>query len=458
MRGRKRRVVFLARDGTLLWDRPRFYLRRPEQIRVYRATPPALRLLHRAGYRLVVISNQSGIGRGFLDRAMLARIHSVLDRRLRKEGAWLDAIYFCPHHPDDRCRCRKPLPTLARRAVREMNLTLRGAAMIGDKKADVDLAKALEIPSVLVATGHARHEARRHGDGLRPTHRSKDILAAARWVVKNLGAASLLLAALGVAPFARAAVPITPDTVSSPDQLVGSTLPLRSEYARVPFQPPEKLEYEVKWGLLSVGSSNLQSKAVVDFNGTPAFHLVSEARSSRFCDTFYSVRDLNESWVDAVSLSSLGYNKQLREGTFYRDEWVLFDYPNHGFLARTTNKKKEFKVASGAIPGPVQDILSSMYLLRAKPLKVGDEILLDVNTKSNWPLVVKVLRKKTITVPAGKFDTLEVEPFLRDEGIFIQKGKRLQVWLTDDDRKIPVRLSVEVFFGNVTASLTKIGP
>ncbi|MCX5788325.1 MAG: DUF3108 domain-containing protein [Elusimicrobia bacterium] len=213
----------------------------------------------------------------------------------------------------------------------------------------------------------------------------------------------------------------------------------------------------MKWGILSVGSSNLQARAVVDFNGTPAFHIVSEARSSRFCDTFYPVRDLNESWMDAVSLSSLGYNKQLREGKFYRDEWVLFDYSNHSSLARTTNKNKEFKVSSGTIPGPVQDILSSMYLLRSKKLKVGDEILLDVNTKSNWPLVVKVLRKRTISVPAGKFDTLEVEPFLRDEGIFIQKGKRLQVWLTDDDRKIPVRLSVEVFFGNVTASLTKIG-
>jgi len=283
------------------------------------------------------------------------------------------------------------------------------------------------------------------------------VLAAARWVVRRAGALGLLAAALGAPPAARGAVPIALETVSQPAQLMGAVLPLTSDYAQVPFRPPENLEFEVKWGILSVGTSNLQSKEVVDFNGRPAFHIVSEAHSSGFCDTFYKVRDLNESWMDAVSLDSLGYNKQLREGKFFRDEWVLFDYANKRFASKTTNKDNEIKVATGTIAGPVQDILSSMYLLRSKDLQVGTEILLDVNTKKNWPLVVKVLRKKRITVPAGTFDTLEIEPFLRDEGIFIQKGKRLQVWLTDDARKIPVRLSVEVFFGNVTASLTKIG-
>ncbi|MBI4423594.1 MAG: HAD-IIIA family hydrolase [Elusimicrobia bacterium] len=455
------KVVFLDRDGTLIWDRPGFYLRRPEQIRLYRSTPEALRLLRRAGYRLVVVSNQSGIGRGFLDHAMLKRIHARLRRELRARRARLDAIYFCPHRPDDACRCRKPLPTLARRAVRELRLTLKGAAMIGDKKADVDLAAALGIPSVLVRTGHARRQKRSFGRGVRPTHEARDILAAARWVVRSLGAACALAAlGAGAASAEPAGTPrlrLSSPTLADPSQLLGQALPDSPAYARVPWQPPEFLEYEVKWGILAVGTSNLQTKRVVDFNGTPAFHIVSEAKSSPFCDRFYPVRDINESWIDAVTLQSLGYSKKLREGAFFRDEWVLYDYPDKRFLAKTTNKDGQFSYANGAIPGGVQDILSSLFFVRSKELTVGSEIIVDVNTKQNWPLVIKVVRKKTLEVPAGRFRTVEVEPFLRDEGIFIQKGKRLQIWLTDDDRKLPVRMSVEVIFGNVTASLQKIG-
>lgn len=455
----KKRVVFLDRDGTLIWDRPGFYLSRPEDLRVYRSTPEALKLLKRAGYRLVVVSNQSGIGRGFLDHRTLGRIHARLLRELRRKGATLDAIYFCPHHPDDRCRCRKPLPTLARRAIRELGLTLEGAAVIGDKKADVDLARALKIPSVLVRTGHAKHQRGTFGKDLAPTHQAKDVLSAARWVVRTLGpkaSAALLCAGLAAGAAAQP-VKLSSQTVSEPGQLVKGAIPYSAEHAQVPWSPPEYLEYEVKWGVLSVGTSNLQTKQVVDFNGEPAFHIVSEARSSKFCDRFYPVRDMNESWIHATTLHSLGYLKKLREGTFYRDEWVLYDYSDKKFLAKTTNREGQSRWDTGAIPGPVQDILSSIYLVRGRELKVGTEVVVDVNTKQNWPLVIKVLRKKLVEVPAGKFMTFEVEPFLREEGIFIQKGKRLQVWLTDDKRRIPVRMSVEVVFGNVTASLTKIG-
>lgn len=183
---RKAPVVFLDRDGTLIHDRPGFYLRRPEQVRVYPPVFEALRRLRAAGYRLVVVSNQSGIGRGFLDHATLSRIHSRLKALLKGGGARLDGIYFCPHHPDDGCPCRKPSPLLARRAVRELGLTLRGAAVVGDKKADADLARALGVPAVLVKTGHGRHQRERWGRRLRADHESKDLLAAANWILKNL--------------------------------------------------------------------------------------------------------------------------------------------------------------------------------------------------------------------------------------------------------------------------------
>lgn len=181
----RRPAVFLDRDGTIIHDRPGFYLRRPEQVRIYPPVFEALRLLKRAGFRLVVISNQSGIGRGLLDLATLARIHRRLRAALKRRGADVDAVYFCPHLPGDGCRCRKPSPTLARRAVRELGLSLAGSAVVGDKKVDVDLARALGVPAVHVATGHGRRERERWGRRLAPAHRTRDVLGAARWILRR---------------------------------------------------------------------------------------------------------------------------------------------------------------------------------------------------------------------------------------------------------------------------------
>jgi len=180
-----RKTAFLDRDGTLIWDRPGFYLRHPGQLRLYRGTVPALRMLRKAGYRLVVVTNQSGIGRGFLDRAMLARIHALLRRKLARSGVRLDGIYFCPHAPDVPCRCRKPSPHLARKAARELGLNLKGAVMIGDKRADVEMARRLGIASIHLGTGHGRLVRAERGASLGATHRSRDILGAAKWLTRH---------------------------------------------------------------------------------------------------------------------------------------------------------------------------------------------------------------------------------------------------------------------------------
>ncbi|MBI5597223.1 MAG: HAD family hydrolase [Elusimicrobia bacterium] len=179
-------VVFLDRDGTLNPDRPGWYLTRPSQMRVYRRAAPALRLLRRAGFRLVVVTNQSGLGRGYLTEDTLGRIHAKLRRLLAAGGARLDAIVYCPHHPDRRCACRKPKPLLARRAARRLGLDLGRAAVIGDKRADLGLARSLGVPGVLVLTGHGRHE-KPHTGSLRPAAVRRDVLGAARWVVDNVG-------------------------------------------------------------------------------------------------------------------------------------------------------------------------------------------------------------------------------------------------------------------------------
>lgn len=264
-----------------------------------------------------------------------------------------------------------------------------------------------------------------------------------------------LLLALAPAAAAEEPIVISSLTVSSPYDLIRGTAPYNPDYTPVPWYP-EELEYEVKWGILMMGYADLQVTELVDFNGQPAYHVVSHARTTAFADKFYKVRDLNESWIHVGDLRSLGYQKKLREGKFFRDEWVVYDYDRKTFVSKRINRDASFSYKTGSIPGEVQDILSAMYFIRPRELKVGDEITLDVNTKSNWPLVIKVLRRKTVKVPAGRFRTVEVEPFLRKEGIFIQKGKRLRVYLTNDKRHIPVLMKVEIIFGHISAYLTKI--
>lgn len=278
---------------------------------------------------------------------------------------------------------------------------------------------------------------------------------AARSLRRTAGAAAILCSTVAAETAAFAAgVPLSSAAVRDPHELVVGKAEPTPELFKAPwFQ--ESLEFGIQWGVISVGKADMQAKHLELFNGTPTVRLIAVANSNGFCDAFYKVRDVNESWIDARDFSSLGYVKRLREGNFFRDEWVLYDYPHLAFLSRTTNREGNYAVRVGTVPGRVQDILSSLYFIRTKPLKVGDEIVMDVNTRETWPLVVKVLRREEVDVPAGRFKCIVVQPFLRKEGIFIQKGKNLQVWLTDDDRRLPVRMSVEVFFGHVTASLLR---
>ena len=254
--------------------------------------------------------------------------------------------------------------------------------------------------------------------------------------------------------FSRAQVAITTSIVS-PAELTGPATSYAADFKPLPVFP-EKLRVSVSWGLLGVGNATMNVEEIVMFNGRPAYHLVNEARSNGFCDNFYVVRDRNESWLDARTLTSLGYYKQLREGSFHRDEWVLYDHNSHTFVARRTSRDGSFSVRTGTIPVQVQDVLSSVYFTRAQLLANGSEVIIDVNTPENWPLVVKVGERANVKVPAGRFHAVLVEPAMRREGLFVQKGKNLRLWLSDDAQKRPLLMKVEVFFGHVTASLREM--
>ncbi len=258
-------------------------------------------------------------------------------------------------------------------------------------------------------------------------------------------------ATLGLDLFGDAVPPADIDVL-----MTGPAAPSKSYKRLTVF--PEKLHYQIFLGVVPVGQATLEAEQVVDFNGRPAYHIVSRAESNRFCDAFYKVRDFNESWMDARRLTSLGYSKILHEGRFNRHEWAVYDAESRRFVARLTNRDATYKIFRGTVPASVQDILSSLFYIRSQRLVPGHDIILDVNTKTNWPLIVRVLKRAKIKTPAGTWRTVIVEPGLRSrEGIFVQKGRNLRVWLTDDEKKIPVRMSVQLFFGHVSALLVPPG-
>jgi heptosyltransferase-2 len=142
-------TVFLDRDGTLNYDPG--YLRVAADLKLLAGVGPSLARLKRAGARLVVVTNQSGVGRGIITLKDLEAIHARLQGLLEQEDAALDAIYFCPHHPDDGCRCRKPNVGMVDRARSELQLDLRHCYLIGDHARDIQLAKKVGAKAVLMA-------------------------------------------------------------------------------------------------------------------------------------------------------------------------------------------------------------------------------------------------------------------------------------------------------------------
>ena len=165
----KRRVVFLDRDGTIVEEG--HYLADPAALRIYPYTPSALRQLAAAGFALVVVSNQSGVARGYFDEAAVAAVNERLVSRLAEEQVVLDGIYYCPHHPAGSvreyarvCDCRKPATGMLRRAAAELELDLEGAWMLGDKPEDMALADAARLRGILLRSGQGE-AAERKGAG-----------------------------------------------------------------------------------------------------------------------------------------------------------------------------------------------------------------------------------------------------------------------------------------------------
>jgi histidinol-phosphate phosphatase family protein len=150
----RRAPVFLDRDGTLIVEK--HYLRDPAAVCLERGVAAGLELLAGLGHPLVVVSNQSGIGRGLLETRDAERVNDRVAELLREQGVRIAGWYLCPHAPDTGCDCRKPKSGMALAAARELGLSLAGSYVIGDKRSDLELADAIGGTGILVTTGHGR--------------------------------------------------------------------------------------------------------------------------------------------------------------------------------------------------------------------------------------------------------------------------------------------------------------
>lgn len=185
-------TIFLDRDGTLNADPG--YIKSPDQFELFPGVSEALARLKRAGARLIVVTNQSGIARGCFSRDDLDAVHMKLTRLLDGAGVSLDAIYFCPHHPDDGCECRKPNRGMIDQAVRDWGVNLDRSYLIGDKVQDVELAKQVGARSILVTTGVVLPQ---EIEGLKASGLAADWIApsltdAVEWVLSDAGKLSAL--------------------------------------------------------------------------------------------------------------------------------------------------------------------------------------------------------------------------------------------------------------------------
>jgi hypothetical protein len=218
--------------------------------------------------------------------------------------------------------------------------------------------------------------------------------------------------------------------------------------AKVPWKIGEYFQFSIDWSGLNGGNALMQVQNLQTVDGHRTWRIITKAESNSFVSKFYKVRDRAESFVDAESLYTRRFEKHLREGSYKKDLSVRFDQAN-GKAIYQDGKTYD-------VPLQVHDVLSAFYYVRTRPLPDGAAIVIPTHdNEKSYDMVVNVLRRERVEVPAGKFDCVLVEPVLKSEGIFKAKGQ-MYVWLSDDERRIPVQVKSKVPIGSISVSLTEM--
>ncbi|NWG02428.1 MAG: D-glycero-beta-D-manno-heptose 1,7-bisphosphate 7-phosphatase [Syntrophaceae bacterium] len=184
------RAVFLDRDGTI--NEEVGYVNHIERFFLLPKVGQAIRLLNQHGWKTVVVTNQSGVARGYFPESLIHQVHQKMKELLEREEAHLDRIYYCPHHPDigappyrQKCRCRKPDTGMIEEAVKALELDLSQSYMIGDRGVDIEFAHQIGTKAILVLTGYGKGEWEYSAAQWRvkPDHVAQDLFGAVQWIL-----------------------------------------------------------------------------------------------------------------------------------------------------------------------------------------------------------------------------------------------------------------------------------
>lgn len=217
------------------------------------------------------------------------------------------------------------------------------------------------------------------------------------------------------------------------------------------FDIPEKLHYDLTWAGIKAGESILEAKD----NGTD-IQFISKANSAKWVSIFYTVEDTVVSTLKKERFQNFvgvpqNYRIKIREGRHRRDKEIIFDRTSKKvtYINHLDKEKIDFDIDTSSLLDP----LSSFYYVRTLSLEVGKSVFIDVfDNKKLYKVEIQVLNKETVETPLGTFKTILIKPIMKSEGIFYRKGDIL-IWLTDDEKKIPVMLKTKVPVGSVKAVL-----
>lgn len=219
------------------------------------------------------------------------------------------------------------------------------------------------------------------------------------------------------------------------------------------FAPGERLQYAVSWSrILDAGVASMEVRQEQAPDGKKALRIVSTARSTGLAGKIYPVMDTVESLMDAEEMYSLFYDVDQKHGRRRKKRTAIFDQTAHTARLTTDGVEETYEV-----PPRIQDPLSSLYYIRTlTDFTPGTPIIVDIHEKGkNWSVEVQVLGKEKIETPLGNFDTVKIKTFPKFEGVFMHKGE-IFVWLTDDERRIPVMMKSTITIGSIVAVLTNM--
>lgn len=223
----------------------------------------------------------------------------------------------------------------------------------------------------------------------------------------------------------------------------------------LPFLPGEKLTFRIIYFALPAGTAVLEVKEIISWEGHEVYRLVATAQSSSLFSLFYRVRDRLESLIDTKTFLPYRFEKHQEEGSYRNNETTLFGRDeNVAVISDAEEKEANPEGVSVPVPPDGQDALSAFYHLRRQKLKVGETVLINVNAdERNYRIEVEVLRKENLG--KQRLKTLVVKPILKEVklgGIMEKKGD-IHIWLTDDERRIPVLIKAKVVIGSLTMVL-----